>query len=461
MAAFLKGLSGGKTETLAQSTMINVVKVIVAVPLLALLARFTLAIAMALPRSLFASKDCVAVKMIQVVCVGPQAEKLRTRLQELSFKRDELADRMRWAIRNDVTIKDAEKTVVEEADDCIGEAAVVRQAARMMLDANQKGGWVAGKVDINTWDISDVEDAQSSFFARCARVRDALDNAFMGANVGDSRPEVLQSSASVRRMRTQNQILRTERDKANEKLGRVSQRNERGAKGPVVTATPRSLDVQKQDTRSGTWDESGSLSQDEGDRAPPPFPPRPEYEEKARQRIGGNIDSLYGKDLGNAWDGDTGESMHGGDKEVEVGSGLDTVQAGHEEPRELQVEGQDEVDDDKAPQKYLIATVIVAVVEKEGPEHAEDSSGVVSTPQALEQLRTVLPESLLSLAIGGTKRQRSWRAFPFKEIRGILLSNVSTYMETKLYGRSSEGRRESERLPVIVGRSVPVVLWHH
>ena len=152
--------------------------------------------------------------------------------------------------------------------------------------------------------------------------------------------------------------------------------------------------------------------------------------------------------------------MHGGDKEVEVGSGLDTVQAGHEEPRELQVEGQDEVDDDKAPQKYLIATVIVAVVEKEGPEHAEDSSGVVSTPQALEQLRTVLPESLLSLAIGGTKRQRSWRAFPFKEIRGILLSNVSTYMETKLYGRSSEGRRESERLPVIVWRSVSVVRWH-
>ena len=88
--------------------------------------------------------------------------------------------------------------------------------------------------------------------------------------------------------------------------------------------------------------------------------------------------------------------MHGGDKEVEVGSGLDTVQAGHEEPRELQVEGQD---DDKAPQKYFIATVIVAVVEKEGPEHAEDSSGVVSTPQALEQLRTVSPESLLSLEL--------------------------------------------------------------
>ena len=33
--------------------------------------------------------------------------------QELSFKRDELADRMRWAIRNDVTLRDAKLTVGE------------------------------------------------------------------------------------------------------------------------------------------------------------------------------------------------------------------------------------------------------------------------------------------------------------------------------------------------------------
>ena len=31
---------------------------------------------------------------------------------------------------------------------------------RMMLEARRGGGWVAGKVDINTWDIRDVADAQ-------------------------------------------------------------------------------------------------------------------------------------------------------------------------------------------------------------------------------------------------------------------------------------------------------------
>ena len=30
----------------------------------------------------------------------------------------------------------------------------------MMLEARRGGGWVAGKVDINTWDIRDVADAQ-------------------------------------------------------------------------------------------------------------------------------------------------------------------------------------------------------------------------------------------------------------------------------------------------------------
>jgi len=34
-------------------------------------------------------------------------------VQELSFKRDELADRMRWAVRNDVTVGDARLTVGE------------------------------------------------------------------------------------------------------------------------------------------------------------------------------------------------------------------------------------------------------------------------------------------------------------------------------------------------------------
>ena len=36
---------------------------------------------------------------------------LHTCLQELSFKRDELADRMRWAIRNDVTVRREERHI--------------------------------------------------------------------------------------------------------------------------------------------------------------------------------------------------------------------------------------------------------------------------------------------------------------------------------------------------------------
>ena len=39
-----------------------------------------------------------------------------------------------------------------------------------MVQARKDGGWVAGKVDMNTWDIRDVAEAQDSFFARCAKV---------------------------------------------------------------------------------------------------------------------------------------------------------------------------------------------------------------------------------------------------------------------------------------------------
>ncbi len=48
-----------------------------------------------------------------------------------------------------------------QGEDVIGEAAVARQAVRMMLDARRDGGWVAGKVEINTWDIRDVAEAQA------------------------------------------------------------------------------------------------------------------------------------------------------------------------------------------------------------------------------------------------------------------------------------------------------------
>jgi hypothetical protein len=60
-------------------------------------------------------------------------------------------------------------------------------------------------------------------------------------------------------------------------------------KGPVVTYKPRNLDAQLQDKRSVSWDKDDA-SQAEGEGAqtaakPPPFPKRPAYEEKARQRV--------------------------------------------------------------------------------------------------------------------------------------------------------------------------------
>jgi hypothetical protein len=41
----------------------------------------------------FLHRERVAVKLIQVVAMGPGAERLQERLHELSFKRDELRDR--------------------------------------------------------------------------------------------------------------------------------------------------------------------------------------------------------------------------------------------------------------------------------------------------------------------------------------------------------------------------------
>jgi hypothetical protein len=73
-------------------------------PIISRVIRLLLNVFAALSRAVLTNKECVAVKMIQVVAVGPQAERLQKRLQELSFKRDELADRMRWAIRNDVVL---------------------------------------------------------------------------------------------------------------------------------------------------------------------------------------------------------------------------------------------------------------------------------------------------------------------------------------------------------------------
>lgn len=47
---------------------------------------------------------------------------------------------------------------------------VLMPAASLCGQARKQGGWVAGKVDLNTWHIRDVAEAQDSFFARCAKV---------------------------------------------------------------------------------------------------------------------------------------------------------------------------------------------------------------------------------------------------------------------------------------------------
>ena len=56
-------------------------------------------------------------------------------------------------------------------------------------------------------------------------------------------------------------------------------------------------------------------------------------------------------------------------------------------------------EEEKAKQKYFVATIIVAVVEKEGLKDADGRSSIVPTPQALEDLRSVSPDNLLSLEL--------------------------------------------------------------
>ena len=86
-----------------------------------------------------------------MVLTGEEAARMKAGLHELSFKRDELADRMRWAVRNDVPIKDAKAAPKDGADDSMGESAIAQKAARLLLSAKMRGGWVAGKVDVQSF----------------------------------------------------------------------------------------------------------------------------------------------------------------------------------------------------------------------------------------------------------------------------------------------------------------------
>eukprot|EP00802_Teleaulax_amphioxeia_P008074 Tamp_08082.p1 GENE.Tamp_08082~~Tamp_08082.p1 ORF type:complete len:704 (+),score=110.40 Tamp_08082:46-2112(+) len=344
--------------------------------------------------AVLANRERVAVKLIQVVAMGPGAERLQERLTELSFKRDELADRMSWAIRNDVSIRDAEKTVVEGSEDFIGEAAVARQAARMMLEARKQGCWVAGKVEIKHWTLADVADAQDSFYARCARARLALDGA--SVNVADSRPEVLKSSASVRRLREQSRRLREQRDEVQGQMGSAAYRDSELAKrdrlkGPVVTASPRPYDMQVKDKRSVAWDreETQDAAGSGTMQRPPPFPAPPEYEVKARQKIQNRdtVLALYGSDLTELSEqkNSVGGRVEGG-KEGEVGGeeiGLDTLVAEEEDAQE----------------KFMVATIVVAVVEKVADGKIDPDAPLESTPQALADLQEASPDNLLSLEL--------------------------------------------------------------
>ena len=231
-----------------------------------------------------------------------------------------------------------------------------------------------------------------------------MDTAFLGAAVGDSRPEVLQTSASVRRMRDQNRLLRSERDKVDSELGSLNAREREWAKrdmlkGPVVTYRARPLDVQQSDKRGVAWDKDGDEASPADGEQPPPFPPLPDYEVKARQKLGGDVSALYGKDLTGLvpmrapdTKAPAGEGA-GGDGEG-AGSGVDAAAALAADEGEGPTE-----EEEKAKQKYFVATIIVAVVEKEGLKDADGRSSIVPTPQALEDLRTVSPDNLLSLEL--------------------------------------------------------------
>ncbi len=50
-----------------------------------------------------------------------------------------------------MTLKDAEQALREGQDDTLGESAIARQAARVLLSAKHRGGWIAGRVDVQSF----------------------------------------------------------------------------------------------------------------------------------------------------------------------------------------------------------------------------------------------------------------------------------------------------------------------
>jgi len=152
-----------KQQSLLKKSLISIFSCILFLPVLSRVARMFFLISKSLQKAPLFQRESVRVMMVQVVLVGDEAARVQKRFKELSFRRDELADRMRWAVRNDVTLKDAERAVEEHEGDGMGEAAVLRQAARMLLSSRQ-GGWVAGKVEVNSFRLSETLDAQEEFF---------------------------------------------------------------------------------------------------------------------------------------------------------------------------------------------------------------------------------------------------------------------------------------------------------
>lgn len=86
--------------------------------------------------------------LVQVVLTGAGAEKVKAGMKELAYKRDELVDKMRWSVRQE---SGGEVKSSKEADEPLGESSIARQAARLLLSARQAGGWVAGKVDVQSF----------------------------------------------------------------------------------------------------------------------------------------------------------------------------------------------------------------------------------------------------------------------------------------------------------------------
>jgi len=106
------------------------------------------------------------------------------------------------------------------------------------------------------------------------------------------------------------------------------------------------------------------------------------------------VAALYGKDLpGQAGSEAAGARGGGGEEPLALMQG-----EGDAEAAAAQVDTKDE-DKGTGKETYFVATIIVAVVEKEGEAGPDGILPVPPTPQALQDLQAASPDNLLSLEL--------------------------------------------------------------